>query len=280
MKPKGLAFSLIALGLAISTRPMPGQTISFFRQFTTPGMDRATAVAADASGIYVIGNRPAPQGGPGSAGVRKYDSRGNELWTREFSVPALGNVQLIKAAADATGVYVLGFGGANGQFVLRKYSAEGNELWTRQLDFSAPGDMAADATGVYVAGRDFPPDATYLRKYSPDGAELWTSRWGDRNNLDNPHNVAVDATGVYVFGIAGRFGPPTPTNFIFARKYDLRGNELWNRQLDTAIYPGSFAAAPSTGFYEVSSNGSQFSLRKYDAGGNLLWTRQLATSVN
>ncbi|MEO7648936.1 MAG: hypothetical protein ABIZ80_00575, partial [Bryobacteraceae bacterium] len=160
-----------------------------------------------------------------------------------------------------------------------KYSREGNELWTRPLDFSAPGDMAADATGVYVAGRDFPPNATYLRKYNPDGVELWTSRWGDRNNLDNPHNMVVDATGVYVFGIAGRYSPPTATNFIFARKYDLRGNELWNRQWDTAFYPNGFAAH-STGFYEVSSNGSQISLRKHDAGGNLLWTSQLATSVN
>ena len=45
----------IALGLAIGARPMQGQTMSYFRQFTTPGMDRATAVAADASGIYVFG---------------------------------------------------------------------------------------------------------------------------------------------------------------------------------------------------------------------------------
>jgi len=165
MKPNGLAFTLIALGLAITTRPMHGQTISYFRQFTTPGMDRAAGVAADASGIYVIGNRPSPQGG--SAGVRKYDSRGNELWTREFSVSALGN-----PATDATGVYVLGVAGG-GVNVLRKYSAEGNELWTRQLDFSPHGGLAADSTGVYVAGGNY--TSASVRKYGPDGAELWTS---------------------------------------------------------------------------------------------------------
>lgn len=33
----------------------------------------------------MIGNRPIPQGGTGIAGVRKYDSRGNELWTRQFA---------------------------------------------------------------------------------------------------------------------------------------------------------------------------------------------------
>jgi uncharacterized protein (TIGR03437 family) len=278
---KRLAFTLVALGLAIGARPMPGQTISFFRQFTTPGMDRATGVAADASGVYVIGNRPAPPGGGGGSGVRKYDSRGNELWTREFSAPAPGNVQLIQAAADAAGVYVLGqaFSGANGGMVLRKYSAAGNELWTRLLDFAGLGNVVADATGVYVAWRDFHPGSSYLRKYSPEGAELWTNRWGDGNNLYNPHNVTVDATGVYVFGIAGRFNGPITQPSSFVRRYDLRGNELWNRELDPPIAPSSFAAAPSAGFYEVRSNGDRFSLRKYDAGGNLMWTRELTTSV-
>jgi len=77
----GLVFMLVALGLAIGTRPMQGQTMSFFRQFTTPGMDRATAVAADASGIYVAGHRPAQSIFSWRTDVRKYDSRGNELWT-------------------------------------------------------------------------------------------------------------------------------------------------------------------------------------------------------
>jgi len=31
---------------------MHGQTISYFRQFSTPGIGGATAVAADASGIH------------------------------------------------------------------------------------------------------------------------------------------------------------------------------------------------------------------------------------
>ena len=103
----GLVFTLAALGLAISAHPAQGQTMSFFRQFTTPWMDRAVAVAADASGIYVAGNKPGP-GGPVSAGLRKYDSRGNEVWTREFSDPAGGNVTLYKTTTDSTGVYVIG----------------------------------------------------------------------------------------------------------------------------------------------------------------------------
>lgn len=50
-KACGVVSLLLALGLAASTRPMPGQTMSFLRQFTTPGMVYSTAVAADTSGI-------------------------------------------------------------------------------------------------------------------------------------------------------------------------------------------------------------------------------------
>ncbi len=58
-------------------------------------MDRAAAVVTDAAGIYVIGNKP-PRfpGGRWQAGVGKYDSQGNELWTHEFSVSG-GGAQLV-----------------------------------------------------------------------------------------------------------------------------------------------------------------------------------------
>ena len=116
----GRLFELVAAVLVLNgTRPTAGQTLSFFR--TTPGMDPATAVATDASGIYVIGN-----------GLRKYDSLGNELWTRGLSGPGFG------VAADASGVYVVGSaqGPTGRQSVLRKYTAGGNELWTRPLERS------------------------------------------------------------------------------------------------------------------------------------------------
>jgi hypothetical protein len=78
MKTKRLAFTLIALGLAITTRPMHGQTISYFRQFSTPGIAAGATVTADTSGIYVFESRPVPPGGHATGGIRKYDSRGDE----------------------------------------------------------------------------------------------------------------------------------------------------------------------------------------------------------
>ena len=101
---------LIVSGLAIDSRPVQGQTISYFRQFSTPAPG-ATTVASDASGIYTFESRVVPPGGHARGAVRKYDSSGNELWTREFTVQH-SYVSLSKAAVDATGVYVLVFLGS------------------------------------------------------------------------------------------------------------------------------------------------------------------------
>ena len=266
-----LGFMLIALGMSISTGSAQGQTMSFNYQFTTPGIDRATAVAADASGIYVVGNRPSPQGSPGRAGVRKYDKFGNELWTREFTSPTQEGTTLIGVAVGTSGAYVLGVEGDNAGLVVRKYTSGGAELWTRQLEFAAPGGLAVDTSGVYVAGRDSPPNSTYLRKYTPEGEDLWTSRFGNPQSLENPAGVTMDASGVYVLLITG------PSSELVIRKFDTRGNPVWTHPLDMLVAsPGTGIVSDATGIYVVSGYRSGgYSFRKYDAAGNELWTRQL-----
>jgi hypothetical protein len=268
----GLATQLMALGSFMMNCPVQGQTMSYSREFNTREIDRALAITVDQSGIYVLGSRPNPQGGLGSAGIRKYDSSGNELWTRPLTLPGNANVWVLRTTTDVTGVYVHWQTGPDAKLVLRKYNASGDELWTRQLEFSAPGDVAVDATGVYVAGRDFPPNATYLRKYDRDAAEQWTIQFGDRNNIYNPSALGVDSTGVYMAGTAGIFTASPPSiQFNFVRKWDSVGNALWSRQLDNAQNgPIVFGAANPSGFY-VASIGL---LRRYDDGGETLWARQ------
>ena len=253
--------------ILIGAASLAAETISFFRQFSTPGMDGATAVASDGSNIYVIGNRWDPQVESSSAGIRKYDPSGNELWTREVSAPGGASVTLARAAADATGVYVIAF--AEPAHLLRrlcKYSAAGDELWTRELEFDAY-HVAVDASGVYVAGGNY--TSAYVRKYSPDGAELWTSRFGE---IKTAAGVAMDATGVYT--------PVTNSNGaagVIARKWDASGNELWTRELNPFDVHRTFAAAYPTGFYVVATDarGTGTFLRKYDSGGNELWSRNI-----
>jgi uncharacterized protein (TIGR03437 family) len=227
---------------------MAGQTLSFFRP--TQEMDRATAVAANASGIYVAGN-----------GVKKYDWQGNELWTQASIGPGSG------VAADATGAYIVV--GAT----LRKYSDGGSELWTRSLQQEyTTSAVAADTSGVYAAVRDGYRHS--LAKYSSNGTQLWIRQW-DAPSQGISFGVVTDSTGVYVLS----FGTVGSGAGILARKWDSSGRELWHREYATA-FSTAFSAAKPSGFFVAGGIGFGFvntSLRRYDADGNELWNRQLAT---
>jgi hypothetical protein len=244
-------FFLLLL-LASLTCAVEGQTLSFFKR--TSEHAGYTAVAADASGVYAFSR----------TGVRKYDSRGNELWTRPFSSPTY----VSWAAADTAGVYAHVYIESSRQFLVRKYSANGVELWAREVVF--PGGVGADATGVYVAQRDRAPGMfTVLRKYSPDGAELWMKQLGDIEPW--PAGLVADTAGIYVLAATAGTG-------MIVRKLDRSGNELWTRQFSPGGVLRGFGGAEGAGFYAIVSlpeEGWAPSLRKYDSGGNQLWARTI-----
>src|SRR5262249_33222127 len=137
------------------------------RQFGTAGTDQATGIAADASGLYVSGFTSGTFAGQTSAGgqdafMRRMDTAGNELWTRQFGT--LGADQANGVAASASGIYVAGFvtgalpgkPSAGGQDALvRQVDTSGAIVWTGQFGTWA-GDSATGVTvgpsGVFVAG--------------------------------------------------------------------------------------------------------------------------------
>ena len=145
------------------------------RQFGSIEWDDAFGVAVDGEGnVYVAGHADAALPGQTSAGsidayLRKYDTAGEELWTRQFGSREVD--QAFSVAVDVEGnVYVTG------------------ETWG-----ALPGQESA---GVIDA---------YLRKYDDAGEELWTHQFGS-STLDQPTSVVVDGAGnVYVAGSA--WGP-------------------------------------------------------------------------
>ena len=226
---------------AVMPAQMAGQTLSFFRP--TPGFG-PTAVAVNASGIYVAGSS-----------VAKYDSNGNQQWTTGGNGPGSGVAAIVVGAT------------------LRKYGNNGNQLWSRTLQSEyTTAAVAADSSGVYAAVRD--GFRHFLGKYTVDGSELWTRQW-DAPSQGLSLAVVTDTTGVYVLS----FGTVGNSAGILARKWDARGNDLWQRQYTTA-FPTAFGAAEPSGFFVAGGVGYGFlhaSLRRYDAGGNELWSRQLDT---
>jgi hypothetical protein len=274
-----------------SVSPIVGfQDTAFVRKFDTDGNEQWThefrpivlhisgdahvfTVAVDASGVYVGGMTAGVL--PGQvresyvdtydAFVRKYDTDGNELWTRQFGAinedrPSNTTIQSI--AVDATGFYAAGGttgtlpGQTAGEYsdaFVRRYDADGNELWTRQFTSSdndpATGDndgaigVAVDATGVYVAGATqlaFPGQTSagradaFVRKYDTGGNEVWTSQFGSTTD-DIAYGIAASAAGVYVAGGAGFPSPREVTTQSFLRKYDALGADVWTRQFGPTL---------------------------------------------
>ena len=118
-------------------------------------------------GVYVAGQTRGTLPGQTSSGgrdafVRKYDSAGTEVWTRQFGTFAVD--QASGVSVDSSGVYVAGFTGG-----------------------TLPGQSSAGFTDAFV------------RKYDLAGTEVWTRQFGSPS-LDEARGVSVDSSGVYVAG--------------------------------------------------------------------------------
>ena len=218
----------------------PDGTELWTQQFGHERHDEMLGVAVDGSGsVYVSGYTDASFEGytnPGGrdAFIRKYDSDGSVVWTRQFaSDSAAGgqpNDKALDIALDSSGnIYVSGnttgvfdgesSGGGNDGFV-RKMDPNGEHVWTRQ--FGGEDDDTADAIAVggdgtvFVAGNtesSIPGaggkgvDDGFAKSFDAKGGGRWTRTVGTRR-IDGARDIAQGSGGVYVIGgTEGEIGP-------------------------------------------------------------------------
>lgn len=290
----------------------------WIRQFGTITSDYASGISVDATGIYVAGYTYGTLPGQTSAGdydafARKYDSGGNELWTRQFGSDGPSEDVYTSITVDGN-IYTAGrtYGTLAGQTsaglsdaFVRIYDANGTVLWTCQ--FGTVSDdyvngIAVDATGMYVAGYTYGtfPGQTragrydvFVRKYDFNGTELWTRQFGT-TTYDYAYGISVDAAGVYVAGATNGILPGQTRvgdYDAFVRKYDLNGTEQWTRQFGTTSKDyvngisvdatGAYVAGHTNGALpnQTSAGGYDAFVRKYDSNGNAIWTNQFGTTL-
>jgi hypothetical protein len=235
-------FGVYVVGTTSGT--LPGQTgtgaDTFVRKYDVHGNELWThQFAASGGAVYGLGIDAIPGdgvyiagttygdlvGGPpsndGDAFLRKYDTAGNELWTRQFGTASIDSG--ISVAATLGGVYVAGgtygvfpgetLGGTEDAFV-RKYDAQGNELWTRQ--FGSPDQesvfcVTAVAGGVYITGLTYgtlPGQSSaaggdaFVAKYNSHGVEQWVAQFGT-SDLEVATSASAILGGVYIVGHTG-----------------------------------------------------------------------------
>ena len=279
------------------------------RQFGTAENDQATGLAADATGVYVVGNTHGALQGTNAGGadnfVRKYDPDGTLLWTRQFGGSGGGDDQATSAALDGSVLYVAGYvsgllpgqsgaGGANVDAFVRRYDFNGNETWTRQFgttDSDKAYGIATHSSGIYVAGETGGALGTrvggsdyFLRKYDSSGNAVWTRQFGTSTTDGGGYGggVAVNSSGVYVTGVtAGTFAGQTKSGGLFdafVQKFDLNGNAGWTRQFGTSNDDLGYGIALGPQWvYATGAAGSGMFLWRFDLNGNDTGNIQVGT---
>jgi hypothetical protein len=197
--------------------------IGWFRQFGTGGTDQATAVAARAGRLYVVGSTTAALRGPYLGGASDgfaaaFDTGGRPVWRQPIGTSGADLVTGLVARAN--GLFISGstdgilpeqtaVGGLDA--FVGKLDPTGIVGWFRQFGTTTEDEavaIGADAKGIYVAGSTTAalPDGEplgewdgFVRKYLPNGTQLWTRQLGT-TDYDRAYGLSVERTGLYVVG--------------------------------------------------------------------------------
>lgn len=206
--------------------------------------------------------------------IAKYNSDGNEVWSRIYDGPGGKDDEAVGIGVDQSGnVYIAGHSffnslNASKRIYTAKFNTDGVLQWdvTHTTGFSSSANtMAVDFfTGdVYVAGSSFVPkngDEAHLDdfttiKYNTNGEQQWVSLYnGSLHEDDEARAIALDADGnVLVTG----FSTETIESDFFAGttvyatfKYDrVSGNEVWSKKFGRNQSEGG-----DEGFFETVAN--------------------------
>jgi hypothetical protein len=253
--------------------------------------DLGYGVAIDSSGgVYLTGYTLSFGTGGSDIILLKYDGKGVLQWNHTWG--GVYNDMGFRVAIDMSGnIYVAGltysFGTGGSDIILLKYNGKGVLQWNRTwggLNDDNGYDLVLDMLGnIYITGATESFGAglvdMILMKYNRNGELQWNRTWGGAYN-DWGMGVTVDSSGnVYLVGTTHSFG--VPGNDIVLVKYDVNGEQQWNRTWGGEDGDGGYGVAVDS-FDNVYLTGrtwcfgagdSSMVLMKYDGNGTQQWYR-------
>jgi hypothetical protein len=296
-------------------------TEAWRRQFGTSRFDAIYGITTDANNnVYAVGTTFGNLAGTKAGDVSdviltKFDSQGNQLWTRQFgdAAPTAVINSAFSLDVDANGdVYVSGLTARNGSsalpidnFWVTKYTTNGDRVWFNEFgtsDYDEPYATAVSNDGsVYAAGWSFgnfggTNQGSYdgaIAKLTSAGQVEWQRNLGT-NDYEWIWGADTDSQGnLYLSGwTLGTF--PGQTNAgsfdAFLTKYDKNGNQIWMRQFGSAGDDQAFKMTIDandnifvTGYTDRNLGGTNSGLTdawvaRYDTNGNRTWIKQFGSS--
>jgi hypothetical protein len=272
--------------------------------------DYAVSVAADSTGVYVIGGSSVTDSKQDFLTI-KYDFNGNKIWEARYNSPENGDDFARALTIDKSGnVYIVGNGnstsgatGGNtyattttnhpgkgkGYYTTLKYDSNGQQLWAAQYKGAGDNDDLArairvdDSGNVYITGESAGISGAYeyaTVKYDAGGKQLWAKSYTGAGGNSGAYAMSLDASANII--VTG-YSSGTSAREYATVKYDNNGNQLW-----AARYSGPYGdnapcsiATDSTGnVYVTGTSGfikydstayRNYATVKYDKEGNQLW---------
>jgi len=266
---------------------------NWVRQYAGPfSVESAEDIAVDQYGNIYIASQSFDTTTSIDYAVIKYDSDGNEQWTRRYSSAGQLPDRANAIAVDWQGnVYVTGYGEdlATGPDILTiKYNSNGIQQW--YATYNGPGnhwdegkDIAVDDSGnVYVTGTvrftsQFQSSHFGTIKYDSVGIEQWISF-----HTGGGEAIVLDNLG-YIYVTGGDSG-----NFCTI-KYSPNGNEEWTTTYDGPANAGEHVRDLAiddsgnvyiTGYSEGVGTGTDYATIKYNTNGVEQWAARYNSPSN
>ena len=268
--------NIVAAGTSKIIKYSPNGNIIWETDVVLPASltSQGFSMASDKAGnIYVTAARALNAGilgGETDFFVAKYNSDGQQLWSRLFDGPGKFDDESVGISIDQfSNVYIAGNtfvgGGLTEEIYTAKFNTDGIIQW--QVTYpneSRANDIVVDFfTGnVYVTGGSFVAkdgDVPHLEdfttiKYNTNGVQQWVNLYnGSLHADDKASAIAIDADGNV---IATGFSTETIVSDFFAGtttyatiKYDRNtGDQIWNKRFGRNQSEGS-----DEGFFETTA---------------------------
>jgi hypothetical protein len=257
-------------------------------QLATAGRDFTIAIAAHATGVYVLGSTTGtfPGQSPGQGRnlflARLDPVSGAVVWVRQFGDRGAPITDFGGLAVDDSGLYAGGhlFPADVGVVrALRRFDVDGNVIWARDMVYPGPcgsflSDLAVSDGDLYVTSQaddtffedcnpEFPGSGTVgvLQKHAAgDGALVWTRQLDGGSGEGHDEFTGAKAVAVSDAGV-----------FVAANL--------------TSTFPGFSPSVPRSDRSECSGLFRPFAdeldayIRRYDTDGDVVWTHQFGSGV-
>jgi hypothetical protein len=213
----------------------------------------------------------------------KYDTDGNVIWEKFYSVQDLGVVATWLSIDPSGNVIVTGYprtfssNPVESGLLTLKYDNNGNLLWDKLISGTwafAVRSIVDQSGNIYVTGRAWQYTATYdfvTVKYAPDGTQLWFDTFDQNGGFHTPTSMALDQSNNLFITGGGMSGG------LITVMYNSTGVRQWVKEepgtAGQSIRVDGIGGIFVTGSYWSQTTGDDMMLLKYDLSGNLVWQR-------